>query len=373
MLSFSLKPGKLAESVYIHIQYSVQTECMSVYRKNLVVNLLAYLQQREADLNEICRRAAVELDTIKQNKGPALSDQQFNDLWKHAVDVSNDPLLGLHLGESMSLAALGVIGDIVRNSPTIGDAVANAATFLSLVTDLFAMNIVHKGKNVSLLLEPVPARAAQYPDALRHMLDLAMVFTLHEVDGLVLAKVSPQSITLPPHALSHRAEYSRILRCKPQKLSGMSCLVFDAAFWYEPIVLADYNLQRELISNAQAMLNNTDSDGSNRSRSFSANITAWLTGNAYLGIPSLEQLAANFNTSTRSLQRRLHEEGVTYQQLADNLRQTLALRYLRTGQYAVKEVAYMLGYNELSAFTRAFRRWTGISPAKFKANNISPR
>jgi len=107
-------------------------------------------------------------------------------------------------------------------------------------------------------------------------------------------------------------------------------------------------------------------------QSLSANITAWLTSNAYLGIPSLEQLAANFNTSTRSLQRRLHQEGATYQQLADNLRQTLALHYLSTGQYAIKEVAYMLGYNELSAFTRAFRRWTGISPAKFKAKNTSP-
>jgi len=216
---------------------------MSVYRKNLVVNLLAYLVQREADLNEICRRTAVDFDTIKQNAGPALSDQQFNDLWNHAADISNDPLLGLHMGESMSLAALGVVGDIVRNSPTIGDAVANAATFLSLVTDLFTINIVHKGKNVALLFEPVPAKATQYPDALRHMLDLVMVFTLHEVDGLVLAKVSPQSITLPPHALSHRPEYSRVLRCKPEKLSGIGCLVFDAAFWYEPIVLADYNLR----------------------------------------------------------------------------------------------------------------------------------
>jgi AraC-like DNA-binding protein len=47
----------------------------------------------------------------------------------------------------------------------------------------------------------------------------------------------------------------------------------------------------------------------------------------------------------------------------------LAFHYLKSGQHAVKEVAYMLGYNELSAFTRAFRRWTGTTPARFKANS----
>jgi len=336
---------------------------MSVYRKHFVVSLLAYVLQREADAAAVCSKTGIDLQAIKQGTSPDLTDQQFDDLWNHAAEATNDPLFGLHLGESMRLAALGVVGDIIRNSTTIGDAVTQTAAFLTLVTDLFTMTVTQKGKEFSLLFEPSQPQAGRYPHAYRHMLDLAMVFALHEVDGLILAKINPQAITLPPHTAENGAEYTRVMRCKPAKVFGSGRIAFDAAFWYEPIVLADYALQRELIQKAKAMRRDSITP-----QKLSENITAWLMSNAYLGMPSLEQLAANFNTSTRSLQRRLNEEGVTYQQLTDAMRQSLAIHYLGTGQYAVKEVAYMLGYNELSAFTRAFRRWTGTTPARFKAN-----
>jgi AraC-like DNA-binding protein len=99
-------------------------------------------------------------------------------------------------------------------------------------------------------------------------------------------------------------------------------------------------------------------------------IRSFLLANAYLGIPSLEQLAANFNTSPRSLQRKLQEEGVTYQEVADSIRKSLALHYLSSGS-PVKEISYILGYNELSAFSRAFKRWTGRTPVTYQQAGIS--
>lgn len=339
---------------------------MSVYRRNLIVNLLAYAVQRDADVDELCRLVGINFNNIRQGTDPDLTAQQFDDLWRHAEQITGDPLLGLHLGESMRLAALGVVGEIIQNSRTIGEALTHAAAFLGLITDLFTLTVTCKGKNFTMYFEPVAPQAKEYPYAFRHMLDLAMVFSLHEVDGLILAKMSPQAVTLPPHAIHHQAEYSRVLRCQPAKTPGSCRLVFDAAFWYEPIVLADYTLQKELLRKAEALRHAGGSP-----QLLKEKIAAYLLGHAYLGVPSLEQLAANFNTSTRSLQRRLQLEGVTYQELADTMRQSLALHYLEAGQYAVKEVAYMLGYNELSAFTRAFRRWTGTTPAQYKANRTN--
>ena len=101
-------------------------------------------------------------------------------------------------------------------------------------------------------------------------------------------------------------------------------------------------------------------------KKMSERIGSLLLVNSYLGIPTLEAIAANLNTSSRSLQRKLQEEGVTYQQLSDSTRKSLALHYLGSGQYPVKEVSYILGYNELSAFNRAFRRWTGTTPVSYQ-------
>jgi AraC-like DNA-binding protein len=63
----------------------------------------------------------------------------------------------------------------------------------------------------------------------------------------------------------------------------------------------------------------------------------------------------------------LQEESVTFQQLADSVRKSLALSYLESGKYQIKEVSYMLGYNELSAFSRAFKRWTGKAPFEYRS------
>ncbi len=121
---------------------------MSVYRKYFVVSLLAYVVQREASAADVCSEAGIDFQSIKQGIGPDLTDEQFDDLWSHAALATGDPLFGLHLGESMRLAALGIVGDIIRNSPTIGDAVTQAASFLALVTDLFTMKVTQKGKRI---------------------------------------------------------------------------------------------------------------------------------------------------------------------------------------------------------------------------------
>ena len=101
-------------------------------------------------------------------------------------------------------------------------------------------------------------------------------------------------------------------------------------------------------------------------KSVSERIRTFLLANAYLGIPSLDYMAANLNSSTRNLQRKLQKEGLTYQQLADSVRKSLALHYLDSGKHPVKEISYILGYNETSAFTRAFKRWTGTAPMDYR-------
>jgi methylphosphotriester-DNA--protein-cysteine methyltransferase len=74
----------------------------------------------------------------------------------------------------------------------------------------------------------------------------------------------------------------------------------------------------------------------------------------------------------RTLQRRLKEDGVTFEMLVDEVRKTMAISYLRSGDYPVKEISWMLGYNDLGNFTRTFKRWTGMTPSSYQ-NSLSLR
>ena len=82
--------------------------------------------------------------------------------------------------------------------------------------------------------------------------------------------------------------------------------------------------------------------------------------------PKIDAVAQELGMSSRTLTRRLAEDGLTYKDLLDELRRKLALQYLRDKRISIKKVAYLLGYSEISAFYHAFRRWTGSSPVQHR-------
>ena len=76
----------------------------------------------------------------------------------------------------------------------------------------------------------------------------------------------------------------------------------------------------------------------------------------------IDRIAADMGMSRQTLYRRLKDEGVTYEELLDRLRHRLALRYLKEDRMSVKATSYRLGFSDPAAFSRAFKRWTGIPP-----------
>lgn len=84
------------------------------------------------------------------------------------------------------------------------------------------------------------------------------------------------------------------------------------------------------------------------------------------GEPTLEDVAENMGMSSWSLQRRLREEGVSFTALVDKVRCEMATHYLQQRKLPISEMALLLGYSEVSAFSRAFRRWFGVSPRQWR-------
>lgn len=334
---------------------------MDEQQKRLVLSLLAYGVQRGIPAQQLCKLSHIDLAALKRNEAVTLTHKQQEDLWMNAIHLCDDPLFGLHFGESLQLSALGVVGEIIKMSGTVGEALAHAAAMTPLVTDLVTMEVIQSRKTFTVHFKPT-AFGEQQRDTVtfRQMLDLLMVFTIHELDGLLLEKVKPLSVRHAFQAI-HIPEYERIFRCMPVR-KAQHTLEFDNVYWNEPILTANYELQKVLLAKVNTIGKETGSTHTLQSR-----VYTYLLQHAYLGIPGQEEVAANFNISARSLQRKLREEGTTYQELSDRVRKSLAVHYIRSGNYQLKEISGMLGYNELSAFTRAFKRWTGQAPAHYRA------
>jgi AraC-like DNA-binding protein len=82
-----------------------------------------------------------------------------------------------------------------------------------------------------------------------------------------------------------------------------------------------------------------------------------------------DTLARQCHMSRQTLYRKLKKEGLSFHDLVEQVRQDKALRYVADDQYALGEIAFLLGFSELSAFSRAFKRWTGVAPAQFRASH----
>ena len=332
---------------------------MNAQRKQFALSLLSYAVQRGIDPDDLCKLSGVELEMLKSKEETEVTLSTISKLWKNAQQLCNDSLFGLHYGEALQLAALGAVGEIIKSSETVGQGITLAASFLPIVTDLFTMDVKKGEKTFEVRL--IETGQAHPNGFARQVTDFLMVFTINELNGLLLKRVAPIKIQYS-YEMSDEAEYTRVFRCKPIQSSDDLVMEFDNSLWDEPILTANYEIQRMFLEKV-----NTSVRDPLKNISFQVTVMDHLMKNSYLGILSLEDIAANFNMTPRSVQRRLQQESVTFQQLADSVRKSLALSYMESGKYQIKEVSYMLGYNELSAFSRAFKRWTGKAPFEYRS------
>jgi AraC-like DNA-binding protein len=332
---------------------------MNQYQRQFTLAFLAYAAQRDLDVTQLCALSGVDLSRLLDSSS-AINSKQHNDLWVNACHLSNDPLFGLHFGESLQLTALGVVGEIIKSSATVREAVAQAAGLASLVTDLFSMEVEETKSSFTISYKPRPSEQSDFTR--KQMTDAIVVFTVHELDGLLLTKVKPERVLIPFEE-KYRIEFERVLRCSPTKRKNEYALTFSKHYLDQPIITANYELQKTLLQKVQEAAAPTLQG----SATWKDKVFHYIMSHGYLNILSLDEVAANFNMSGRTLQRKLHDEGVNFQQVADAVRKSLAIHYMQSGNYQIKEISIMLGYNELSAFSRAFKRWTGKPPVSYHA------
>jgi AraC-like DNA-binding protein len=141
-----------------------------------------------------------------------------------------------------------------------------------------------------------------------------------------------------------------------------SALVLDPASLTVPVVNADARLLDLLRRYSDDLLARRA-----RKDDLVARAERWILENLHTGDVGAARLARTLGMSDRTLARRLAADGLTPAGLVDGLRRQLANRYLAEHAFPLARITYLLGYSDLSAFTRAFRRWTGQTPSRWRA------
>ncbi len=276
-------------------------------------------------------------------------------LWDEGARATGDQAFGLHAAEKIRPGIFDVLDYVVRTAPTLRESLRRLARYNRLVHDA-AIFTLHEGPAVVRVEHALRAGAVQSRHAAEFTLASLLVFG-SQICG---APLLPLAVEFRHPAPPDLREHARLFGRTPRFSAEVNAVEFDAATLDQPSPTADPALSRLVERNAEALLALRPAPAVTQEERVRRLLPALLGE----GQATLAHTAQRLKMSERSLQRRLAGEGLTFDALLEELRRDLSLRYLQDPKVAIAEVAYLVGYSEPSAFHRAFKRWTGRTPAE---------
>jgi AraC-like DNA-binding protein len=281
-----------------------------------------------------------------------------------AAHELRDDCFGLHTGALVDFRVLGALTYAVFNAATVGTALRNFERYARCHFD---------GPRIALTVDGRQARVAFIVDVSddvprRQHAEMAAVMGVRIMCRLIgLPGWRPRRVLFAHDRPTDVSEHERILGAPLLFRQPIHvAVVFDAADLDRPVAGAD----RRLLPIVERHLDGLVQSADGKSAWFDE-VRATIATSICDGYPKIGTIARRFGVSVRTLQRRLDEHGVVFKDLVESVRRELSLRYVADGRTRLTDVAFLLGYSELSAFGRAFRRWTGSTPLTMRKSLAS--
>ena len=319
-----------------------------------VAPLREALQQFGHDFDAFARRAGLDPALLMEPNAryPAAALQK---LWEISAAESGDPLFGFRVGNLVRPGTFHALGLGIVSSTSVLAALNRVQRYSSIVSTNGRLTLLQQEGLMGLVVRPD---------------QMSVMPTIHCVDALVVGlcrilvqcagpSAMPVKVVFVRPRQAPAAVYREILGC-PFEFDGRHIAIwFDAAAAARPVLSGNAELAAEADKLSARYMDALAPD------STVTRVRALLLKAMPSGEFGRDAVARSLNQSASTLQRRLRDEGATYQELLDATRHEVALEYLRHGGHSLVDIAFLLGFTDQSNFTRAFRRWTGKTPREY--------
>jgi len=320
-------------------------------------SLVNHLHERGVDPRPLLANWRLDLE------GPDAFDarvplRSYVRLFEQAAAATGDPALGLHLSAQVGPEVLGALGFLFLSSASLGEALGNLARYTAAIQDATEMKIVAADglAQVSYQIRH-DAIAPRAQDA---------EFSLACTYRLMRSYVGPRLRVAEAHfehsPISPLKTYEAVFRCPVYFRQATNALVLDEA----DLRIASSGGNAKLFPILEGQIRELVAK-KERLSSMADRVREALTPAALQLGAGAAKVAGDFGISESTLHRRLRAEGAAFQALLDERRLDLARHLLADRDISVSDVAVSVGFSENAAFTRAFHRWTGLSPRDYRA------
>lgn len=318
------------------------------------------LEHMGVDSQAIFAEADVEYK-LAVNPYMRVPTAKMNRLFALSVAATNNPCFGLLMHEFIHPTTFHALGYSLFASSTLQDYFERLVRFFRIASDNCRHHIEETDTALKLRIELlVPNLSYETQDGWTAAL---VKFTRQ----IFKPTFNPTRITLPRPQLAerHQNQFSEYFKCDIEFASHEWALYFDKEAVLAPLPGGNHELA--LINDQVVMEYLAKLEKSNLLNLVRSHIIKQLPA----GACSKELIAAKLNISSRSLQNKLDLLNTSYQDVLDQTRKDLALKYIENQHTSISEITYLLGFSDTSNFSRAFKRWLGCTPSQYRAANLS--
>ena len=301
----------------------------------------------------------------------ALEDVDARVAWptceRIAVEIVNRIGIGGAIGAMASLgeSGVGVLHYVARHSATVGLGLRRVVQYYALTSSAADCELVDKASPARLEL-----RQRQYvvPPVRGLISGLWCVSNVAMLRQMLGRDFQPLDVEVELEGASPEEKHAveSALCCPTQFNAPRSAVVLESAVLGERVRGADPVLEAAVMRYAAELLERPDPDGADAIRS---RLRRHFVGNMQSGHIALQGAARQLGMTTRTLQRRLRDEGTSFNAVLDDVRRDVALTQMRARRQSIDELAFVLGFEKTSSFHRAFKRWTGLTPGEFRRSS----
>lgn len=274
------------------------------------------------------------------------------DLWDHAARLTGDLYLGIHVGEHTKLGRWGIVEHIILLSATVEDAMKNVIRYWQLIVDGKILKLEQEGDTARFTFDGAFCSN-------RHANECDMVYITRFIQMVLGATFAPLAVWFAHPQEGDLTTYTRWFQAPVHFNRPDSGFAFDASWLGQPLATANAPLFAYTSTQAEQQLANLGGDLS-ITRKVEVLIHRDLQGVTLAGI------AESLSVEPRTLQRELKKEGMSFKHLLNEVRKERALTYLNNLDMPLSEIAFLLGFSEISAFYRAIKRWCGITAKAYR-------
>ena len=278
-------------------------------------------------------------------------------LLDEAAKALKDDCLGFTLARDFDLREIGLLYYVMASSQSLGEALKRLARYSKVTNEALVFGYREGNR---LIVSLSYSGVTRHSD--RHQIEFCMFAAIRICRVLTGQNLVPQHFWISHHRSGANSEMARFVGTTVQFGADTDEFALNANARELPLVHADNYLNELLLKYCESALADRRGDTSQLRARVENTISSMLPHGRVL----MEDVARGLGMSERTLARQLADEALNFTEILQHLRRDLAVRYLDDRKLHVSKIAWLLGFNEVSAFTHAFKRWTGKTPSQMR-------